>query len=77
VKYDLGDLFEIFPDLPWNRTAVTTRSAALRDVPVSDRVLATRQIAARARERFSNAIRQYAMETASRRERIRQRRRRR
>lgn len=75
MKYDLGDLFQIFPDLPWNRTAMTARSAALRRMPVSDSVLATRLTAARARDRFSNAIRRYAVESARRREQIRQRRR--
>ncbi|HZR22341.1 MAG TPA: hypothetical protein VFA59_02065 [Vicinamibacterales bacterium] len=75
MKYDLGDLFEIFPDLPWNRTAMTARSAALRHVPMSERVMATRQSAAHAREQFSDAIRRYAIEAARRRESIRRRRR--
>jgi hypothetical protein len=76
VKYDLGDLFAIFPDLPWNRTATTAASRGLRRASIADSVRLTRANATIARTRFTRAVARYAAAAAARRAAIRRRRRR-
>jgi hypothetical protein len=71
----LGDLFAIFPDLPWPRASTMTVSAAMRRATLAERVRATRVRAAQARARFSAAIARYAAEVEQRRANLKTRRR--
>jgi len=70
----VGDLFALFPDLPWPRISPPIEAArAARRVAIVERVHATRMRAALARARFSAAIARYAKAAARRRAAVRRR----
>lgn len=71
MPIDLGDLFQLFPDLPWHRALVVP--LAVRQQLVADSVRQARAAASRARARFLDHTAQYAAATARRRRAVDQR----
>jgi hypothetical protein len=73
-KIDLGDLFAIFPDLPWGRVAMTIASRGLRRARIAASVRRAHAQAEIARRRLASAVTRFSTEASRRRAMIRRQR---